>query len=201
MQFFHSVVITSHPSDFLALFLPFLAAFICSVFICSVLFCSHMVTMVPAFLSCDDNALEEMFKLGNPPAADSSSSLSSISLSDSLSSEDEAEMGLILAKCVKKHVYDTVHNFFGGCMMLCFVLCLREEGLRIVMTPYFGQPAFRHCHFVIKAGGGGLGGIPPPPPPTHHIHPCHNTYNCLSVHSDGTIVHLHKPFLRTGPQS
>ena len=61
---------------------------------------------VPAFLSCDDNALEEMFRLGAPPDADSTSSSeqSSSSSSDSSSSEDEAEMERILGKCVKKNV-------------------------------------------------------------------------------------------------
>ena len=60
---------------------------------------------VRAFLSCDDNALEEMFTPGAPPDADSSSSSqSSNSSSDSSSSEDEAEMARILGKCVKKSV-------------------------------------------------------------------------------------------------
>ena len=61
---------------------------------------------VHAFLSCDDNALEEMFRPGAPPNADSSSSSSQSSSlsSDSSSSEDEAEMAHILGKCVKKKV-------------------------------------------------------------------------------------------------
>ena len=61
---------------------------------------------VRAFVSCDDNALEEMFRPGAPPDADSSSSSSqsSNSSSDSSSSEDEAEMARILGKCVKKNV-------------------------------------------------------------------------------------------------
>ena len=43
----------------------------------------------------------------------------------------------------------------------CFVLCHREEGLRTLTVPYFGQPAFRHRNFVIW--GGGVGGRDPPP--------------------------------------
>ena len=69
---------------------------------------------VRAFLSCDDNALEAMFRLGAPPDADSSSSnsQSSSSSSDSSISEDEAE----------KHCS---HCFLGcgndRCPMLCLV--------------------------------------------------------------------------------
>ena len=61
---------------------------------------------VPAFLSCDDNALEEMFRPGALPDADSSSnsSQSSSSSSDLSRYEDEAEMKCILGKCVKKNV-------------------------------------------------------------------------------------------------
>ena len=104
------------------------------------------------------NSFMDCWRMLCMASCDSSDSASSSSSADEA---QRVENGRFLATCVKKNWEHAFHSDFWAVSLTsvqCFVLCLREWGLRTLTVPYFGQ-----LHFVIAISSSG--GAP------LHIHP------------------------------